>query len=103
MHALSVHPPPKSASFVLQWSPRTFNEPPQVILGLPRASGKESACQCRRHSETGFRSLGREDLLEEGMATHSSVLAERMPRTEESGGLQSITSDRRASDTTEAS
>ena len=31
-------------------------------------------------------SLGREDPLEEGMATHSSILAWRMPRTEESDG-----------------
>ena len=32
--------------------------------------------------------LGQEDLLEEGMATHSSILARRIPWTEESGGLQ---------------
>ena len=31
--------------------------------------------------------LGQEDLLEEGMATHSSILAWRMPWTEEPGGL----------------
>ena len=35
-------------------------------------------------------SLGWEDPLEEGMATHSSILAWRIPRTEETGGLQSI-------------
>ena len=35
-------------------------------------------------------SLGREDPLEEGMATHSSILAWRIPWTEEPGGLQSI-------------
>ena len=35
-------------------------------------------------------SLGREDPLEEGMATHSSILAWRMPRTKEPGGLQSM-------------
>ena len=35
------------------------------------------------------RSPGREDPLEEGMATHSSILAWRIPRTEEAGGLQS--------------
>ena len=34
------------------------------------------------------RSLGQEDPLEEEMATHSSILAWRIPRTEESGGLQ---------------
>ena len=33
---------------------------------------------------------GQEDLLEEGMATHSSILAWRIPWTEEPGGLQSI-------------
>ena len=35
-------------------------------------------------------SLGREDPLEDGMATHSSVLAWRIPWTEEPGGLQSM-------------
>ena len=36
-----------------------------------------------------IRSLGQEDPLEEEMATHSSILAWRIPRTEEPGGLQS--------------
>ena len=36
--------------------------------------------------ETRVRSLGREDPLEKGMATHSSILAWRVPRTEEPGG-----------------
>ena len=36
------------------------------------------------------RSLGQEDALEEGMATHSSILAWRIPWTEEPGELQSI-------------
>ena len=44
--------------------------------------------------ETQVQSLGREDPLEEGMATHSSILAWRIPWTEESGGLQSIGSQR---------
>ena len=38
--------------------------------------------------------LGQEDLLEEGMATHSSILVWRMPWTEEPGGLQSRGSQR---------
>ena len=38
--------------------------------------------------------LGREDPLEEGMATHSSILAWRIPWTEEPAGLQSIGSQR---------
>ena len=40
-------------------------------------------------------SLGREDPLEEGMATHSSILAWRIPRTAEPGGLRP-TGSRRA-------
>ena len=40
--------------------------------------------------ETRVQSLGQEDPLEEGMATNSSVLAWRSPRTEEPGGLQSL-------------
>ena len=44
--------------------------------------------------ETWVQSLGQEDPLEEGMATHSSILAWRIPWTEEPGGLQSIGSHR---------
>ena len=44
--------------------------------------------------ETRVWSLGWEDPLEEGMATHSSILAWRIPRTEEPGGLQSTGSPR---------
>ena len=44
--------------------------------------------------ETQVRSLGWEDLLEEEMATHSSILAWRIPWTEEPGGLQSMGSQR---------
>ena len=40
------------------------------------------------------RAIGLEDPLEEGMATHSSILACRIPWTENSGGLQSIGSYR---------
>ena len=40
------------------------------------------------------RSLGPEDPLEEGMATHSSTLAYRIPWTEEPGGLQSVRSQK---------
>ena len=40
--------------------------------------------------ETWVRSLGQEDPLEEGMATHFSILAGRIPWTEESGRLQSM-------------
>ena len=49
--------------------------------------------------ETWVRSLGREDPLEKEMATHSSILARRIPWTEELGGLQST--GRKESDSTE--
>ena len=44
--------------------------------------------------ETWVGSLGWEDPLEEGMVIHSSILAWRIPWTEEPGGLQSIVSQR---------
>ena len=40
--------------------------------------------------ETWVRSLGQQDPLEKEMATHSSILAWRIPWTEEHGGLQSV-------------
>ena len=49
--------------------------------------------------ETWVPALGRADPLEEEMATHSSILAWRIPRMEEPGGLQS-TGSQKESDTT---
>ena len=102
------------------------------VSGFPGgASGKEPACQCRRHKrpgldpwarkipwrkawqppmtqmvknlpavqETWVQSLGREDPLEKDMATHFSILAWRIPWTEEPGGLKSRS--HKESDTTE--
>ena len=48
--------------------------------------------------ETQVRSLGGEDALEKEMATHSSILAWRIPWTEEPGGLQSMESHRMGQD-----
>ena len=44
--------------------------------------------------ETWVQSLGPEDPLEKGIATHSSILAWRIPWTEEPGGTQSLGSQR---------
>jgi len=44
--------------------------------------------------EIWVRSVGQEDPLEKGMATHSIILAWEIPWTEETGGLQSIGSQR---------
>ena len=53
-------------------------------------SGKESPCNV---GDVGL-IPGQEDLLEKGMATHSSILAWEIPWTEEPGGLQSMGSQR---------
>ena len=55
---------------------------------------KRVRLQCRRCRRRGSDSWDQEDSLEEGMATHSSILAGRIPWTEESGGLWSIASQR---------
>ena len=74
------------------WWNLTFLRDLLVILGFPgNASSKEPTGQCRR--QTQVQSLGGEDPLEEGMATHSSILAWKIPWTEEPGGLQSIRHD----------
>ena len=69
---------------------------------LPRwLGGKESAVQ--ETPEMQVQSLGWKDLLEEGMATHSSALAWRVPWTEEPAELQSdrVTQSHTESDTAE--
>ena len=62
-------------------------------MGFPDdlESGKDSACNA---GDTGDLDLipGLRRSLEEGMATHSSILAWRIPWTEEPGGLQSMES-----------
>ena len=71
----SVDPPGKSFPlFGLQWASLVAQ---QGRIRLPV-------------QETQIRSLGREDPLEEEMATHSSILAWGIPWTGEPGGLQSM-------------
>ena len=60
---------------------------PVIREGFPASTnGKEPVSQCRRQ-KMQVRSLGWEDPLEEGLATHSSVLAWRIPMTDEPGSL----------------
>ena len=55
------------------------------------SDGKESACQLGRPGfETWVQPLGQEAALAKGMATHSSILAWKIPWTEEPGSLQSM-------------
>ena len=56
--------------------------------------GKKFTCTLQELQDTWVRYLGPEDPLEKGMATHSSVLAWRIPWTEEPGRLQPIESQR---------
>ena len=58
------------------------------------AGGKESTCQCRRCKRHGFDPWVGEIPLEMGMATHSSIFAQKTLWTEEPGGLQSMGSQR---------
>ena len=62
-----------------------------ILQGFPGGSEFKASAAMR---ETWVQSLGREDLLEKEMATHSSVLAWRIPWMEEPGGLQSMGSQR---------
>ena len=64
-----------------------------MLKNLPANAGDTS------YAEMWFQSWGREDPLEEGMATHSSICAWRIPWIEEPGGLQSIGSQRVRHDT----
>ena len=64
-----------------------FKSPNLAVVG--GATGKGHACQPRRLKDVCL-----EDLLEEGMATASTIPAWRIPRTEERGRLQSTVSQR---------
>ena len=60
------------------------------MSGFPSGSAVKSLPAVQEPLETWVQSLGQEDPLEEGMSTHSSILAWRIQWTEEPGGLQSI-------------
>ena len=63
-------------------------------FGLPWwLSGKESIYKIRDTGDMGW-ILGSGIFPEEGMATHSSTFAQKIPRTEETGGLQFMGSQR---------
>ena len=75
------------------WSSETLDKLPikkpslRIFSGFSGGSGgKESACQCRDAGSIP----SWEDPLEKGMATHSSILAWRIPWTEDPSGLQSM-------------
>ena len=65
-----------------------------TCLGLPGGSAVKNSPAMQEMQETQVQSLGQEDPLEKGMATHSSILAWEIPWTEEHGGLQSMGSQK---------
>ena len=68
-----------------------------IVKGFPGGKGSEvkaSACNAPAMRETWVQSLVREDPLEKEMATHSSILAWRIPWAEKPGGLLSTGSQR---------
>ena len=64
-----------------------FKADPRYIICFPVAQIVKNPLAMQ---ESRVQSLGWEDPLEKGMATHSSVLAWRIPWTEEPGGLQAM-------------
>ena len=65
------------------------SELPGIFISVPEVSHRASPV-AQTVQETQFHSLGWEDPLEKGMATHSGVLAWRVPWTEGPGELQSM-------------
>ena len=61
---------------------------------FPGGSVVKNRPAVQKAQEAWVRSLHQEDPLEEGMATHSGILAWRIPRAEDSGGLESTGSQR---------
>ena len=80
----------------MQKEPMTYSRPNHtqeflhLDLSLLAQSVNESTC----NAGDWVRSLGQEDTLKKGMAAHSSILAWRIPWTEEPSGLQSMGSQR---------
>ena len=69
-----------------------------TAVALPHCWGASLVAQSVKNlpavQETWVQSLGWEDHLEKEMATHSSILAWKIPQTEEPGGLRSVGSQR---------
>ena len=79
---------------LIQFSVDGWSHVPSLLFTWGQTMGASLVAQRLKHlpavRETWVWSLGWEDLLEKGMATHSSILAWRIPWTEEPGRLQSM-------------
>ena len=93
-HTLKI-PSATPGALLYVWS---WNNCPCVVLKIPRSSlmtqWVKNPPAMQETQETWVRSLGQEDLLEKETATHSSILAWEIPRTEESGRLQATRSQK---------
>ena len=91
-NSMDGSPPGSSVHGILEWVDMSYSRIKQLLYTILRSSqwlsGKESACQCRRHEMWVVPSLGQEDPMEQEMATHSRILAQKIPWTEENGRLQ---------------
>ena len=92
-HTCNLGPlvPEASSNFLSVQRPFFALGRPQAFTSLPSDSVVKNLPAMQ---EMEVRSLGGEDPLEEGMATHSSILAWKIPWTEEPSGLQSMESQR---------
>ena len=66
----------------------------KIVKGLPGGSVVKNLLIVQEMQKTWVRSLGWEDPQVEGMGTHSSIVARKIPGIEEPSGLQSIGSQR---------
>ena len=87
---------PHSYFHFYKWNKLVFENCITVKINMDSPGGtsvKEPACQHRKLEETWVQSLGQEDPLQEEMATHTYILAQRIPWTEEPGRLWSTGSE----------
>ena len=82
---LYIHPLSLYSCFQLTKTHGALSPVAQLVKNLPANAGD---------AEMRVKSLGQEDCLEKEMATRSSILAWRIPWTKETGGLQSMGSQR---------
>ena len=86
--------------FILSRTQKIYS--PYIFCGFPGgASGKEFCLLMPEIQEIWVPSLGWDNPLDESMATHSNILAWRIPWTREPGGLQSMGSHRVGHDCSE--
>ena len=93
--SLIAHCPPASSALLYKVGLCSFLRLNKIpLLGFPGGSVVNNPPAMKESQKTQVQLLGRDDPLEEDMATHSGILAWRIPWTEESAGLPSIGSQR---------